>query len=850
MRILIDLQGAQTTSKFRGIGRYSLSFTRGIIKNKKQHEVFVLLNGLIPESIPSIYEYLSDVLPRSFFLVWYAPGPVMDVLGNNEIRREAAEFIRETYIKQIKPDILHITSLFEGYGDHAVTSIKSYDKNTLVSVSFYDLIPFLNPKQYLDTSPIYSNHYFRKLDSLKKADLLLSISEFSRSEALENLELPEEKIVNVSTAVADTFFDDSLNNLEKCKQVLHKFKIDKPFILYTGGIDPRKNLKRLLIAYSELDENLKKENQLVLAGIIDLDELPALKNSIKKLNIHNVVFTDFITDLELKILYKECKLFVFPSWHEGFGLPVLEAMHCGAAVICSSTSSLPEVIGIEEATFDPYSTDAIKNKIYQCLVSDSFIKKLKEHGNNQAKKFSWDETSKKAIFQFEKLLANNSQLLGHEEDFSTEFFASQLSKILSKDSKLNDIDLIEYAACSAYNLKPKLEKKQLLIDISELVVRDAKSGIQRVVRSVLAELLKSPMQEFIVRPVYAEDNKLGYKYANQFTQKFLNSLSIDCRHLDTLFFDAEDLPIDYYANDIFLGLDLKPILIWFQQKYFDSLHLNGVKVFFIVYDLLPVQLPHFFPSTANQIHQDWLRVISRFDGMLCISQSVAEDLREYFKFNRINLKRDTFIDYFHLGSDIENSVMSIGTPNYSDDLLKQITKNISFLMVGTLEPRKGHLETIDAFDILWSKGESINLVIVGKEGWLVEKLVKRIESHPRLNSNLFWLNNISDEFLEVIYNRCECLIIASEGEGFGLPIIEAAQKGLPIIARDIKVFREVAKSHAYFFNGDYAISLTHAIEDWVTLFKKNQHPKSSEISFLNWEQSTKELVKLIVKNER
>ena len=173
MRILIDLQGAQTASRFRGIGRYSLSFTRGIIKNKKDHEVFVLLNGLIPDSLNSIDEYLGDVLPRSAFLIWYSPGPVMDVLGNTDAKREAAEFIRETYIQQLKPDIIHITSLFEGYGDNAVTSVKSHDQNTLVSVSFYDLIPYLNPKQYLDSSPIYSNHYFRKLESLKKADLLL-----------------------------------------------------------------------------------------------------------------------------------------------------------------------------------------------------------------------------------------------------------------------------------------------------------------------------------------------------------------------------------------------------------------------------------------------------------------------------------------------------------------------------------------------------------------------------------------------------------------------------------------------------------------------------------------------------
>jgi glycosyltransferase involved in cell wall biosynthesis len=387
------------------------------------------------------------------------------------------------------------------------------------------------------------------------------------------------------------------------------------------------------------------------------------------------------------------------------------------------------------------------------------------------------------------------------------------------------------------------------VDISELVVRDAKSGIQRVVRSVLAELFKSSIPGYVIRPIYAEDNKLGYKYANQFTRNFINSLAIDHKHLDTSVYDHDDLPIDTYSNDIFLGLDLKPILIWFQKNYFESLFLNGVKIFFVVYDLLPIQIPHAFPSTANQIHQDWLKVISRYSGMLCISQSVEEDLRNYFINHQIPINEDTVIDHFHLGADIQNSLMTTGLPNNSDSLIHQIRENISFLMVGTLEPRKGHLETIDAFDMLWSKGEKVNLVIVGKEGWMVDKLVKRIQSHPQLNTNLFWLDNISDEFLEMIYNSCNCLIIASEGEGFGLPIIEAAQKGLPVIARDIKVFREVAKSNAYFFKGEYAVSLAKGIEDWILLFKSNNHPNSNNISFLNWEQSTKELMKLLIKDD-
>jgi glycosyltransferase involved in cell wall biosynthesis len=121
-------------------------------------------------------------------------------------------------------------------------------------------------------------------------------------------------------------------------------------------------------------------------------------------------------------------------------------------------------------------------------------------------------------------------------------------------------------------------------------------------------------------------------------------------------------------------------------------------------------------------------------------------------------------------------------------------------MVGTLEPRKGHQQALAACEQLWADGVDANQVIVGKQGWMVEALVERMTHHAELNRRLFWLDGISDEFLEQVYAASACLIAASYGEGFGLPLIEAAQHKLPIVARDIPVFREVAGSHAHYFS--------------------------------------------------
>ena len=169
-------------------------------------------------------------------------------------------------------------------------------------------------------------------------------------------------------------------------------------------------------------------------------------------------------------------------------------------------------------------------------------------------------------------------------------------------------------------------------------------------------------------------------------------------------------------------------------------------------------------------------------------------------------------------------------------------------MVGTLEPRKGHLQVMESFEILWQEGLPLNLVFVGKQGWMVEGLVGQFRSHPELNRRLFWLEEISDEYLVQVYGACTCLIAASFGEGFGLPLIEAAQHKLPIIARDIPVFREVAGENAFFFQTKNPRELAHNIQEWIQIFEIGKHPRSEQIPWITWEQSAEQLLsKLMLK---
>ena len=118
----------------------------------------------------------------------------------------------------------------------------------------------------------------------------------------------------------------------------------------------------------------------------------------------------------------------------------------------------------------------------------------------------------------------------------------------------------------------------------------------------------------------------------------------------------------------------------------------------------------------------------------------------------------------------------------------------------------------------------------------------RLRKHKESGKRLFWLEGISDEYLDKIYAASTCLIAASEGEGFGLPLIEAAQHKLPIIARDIPVFREVAGDHAYYFNGLDPLVLADALKHWLTLRAENKAPQSDDMPWLTWNQSARQLL--------
>jgi len=239
--------------------------------------------------------------------------------------------------------------------------------------------------------------YFEKkfFKNIVKSDVIITGSKFSKQEILERLNFDESKVKVIYHGIDHELFK-VYNNLNV------GFKLPNKFIFSVGSIEPRKNLIGLLKAYNSLDSKIKNEYKLVLAGFKGWEnsEIMQLIDNDKE-NIH---YIGFISDVELSKVYNLASCFVFPSFYEGFGLPVLEAMACGAPVVCSDSSSLPEVGDNAVVYCNPYDINDIKEKI-KLVLSDAILQQeMRAKGLQRAKKFSWEQSAKEHIKVFREVL--------------------------------------------------------------------------------------------------------------------------------------------------------------------------------------------------------------------------------------------------------------------------------------------------------------------------------------------------------------------------------------------------------------------------------------------------------------
>jgi glycosyltransferase involved in cell wall biosynthesis len=375
--------------------------------------------------------------------------------------------------------------------------------------------------------------------------------------------------------------------------------------------------------------------------------------------------------------------------------------------------------------------------------------------------------------------------------------------------------------------------RQLLIDVSGIAVRDDHTGVHRVVHNLLRELLKMPPSGFTVRPIYI-DASGQFRYALKFAHKLETGEALQCT----------EPQLSVGPNDIYFTADL---FYPYPFGVLDAYRKQGLRVVFTVHDIIPLRFPQYFMKFSTRALSDWLHGVAQHaDTIVCVSRAGADELHEWICTQRM---RHAPIGFFHHGADLENTQIDESAIPDKREVLRACADRTTFLMVGTMLRYKGYEQAIGAFESLWHSGIDCNLIIVGKEGWRANRLADRLRRHPENGHRLFWLEQASDRLLIDLYKSASCLIAASNAEGFGIPLIEAARNRLPIIAREIPVFQEIAGQHAFYFHGEAPDALSDAIERWIVLKRTDQVPTPDSLPWQTWKQSAEQLMDVIL-NQR
>lgn len=382
MRIGFDMMAAQSPHHGgRGIGRYATSLVSTLLNREDGHEYVLYVHDGLP----------SDVVPASpraevstLAFDWRRGGTVST--GLEDLARSNPDGL----------EVLIITSPFEFWGGYTPPARPCRGLKTASIV--YDMIPFLFQNESV-VAPHLPRHY-RVLDELSRYDRLLAISEATRRDCLALLGLSPAHVVNIGAASDPAFFmpDGDATASESTRSLLESMGITRPFVFNVGGLDERKNTYALMESFSTLPDRLRRTHQLVLTfWISDGDRTDVLEFA-RGLGLENeLVLTGKVSDETLLRLYQRCTSFVFSSRYEGFGLPLLEAMHCGAAVLAGNNSSQIDVVGDAGLLASAGDRGDIAAKLARLLDDQELRTSLKARALLQAARFSWSQTADRAL---------------------------------------------------------------------------------------------------------------------------------------------------------------------------------------------------------------------------------------------------------------------------------------------------------------------------------------------------------------------------------------------------------------------------------------------------------------------
>lgn len=373
--------------------------------------------------------------------------------------------------------------------------------------------------------------------------------------------------------------------------------------------------------------------------------------------------------------------------------------------------------------------------------------------------------------------------------------------------------LCEYVESSIHETCERYKGSNIFIDTTKIseISEEGKSGIHRVIDNIVKWLCKFPF----VKLIRCYDKHI---YTNKKYKEYLCNSE----------YSGPDESVVLCSGDILFLIEE----IDYDKKCvseFETLKQRGLTIVSVVHDVIPIT----HPECVKTIHHvnfklNFKNKMKTSSSILCVSQTTKDEIL------KLETTTTNHIEYFHLGCDLSPS-------GYTNIFGMPTGRNV--LMVGTIEPRKCYAKTLDVFETIWKSHPDINLIIAGRVGWLTKDLINRIFNHSHLNKNLFYLTNATDSDLVYLYKNSDLFLFSSSIEGFGLPLVEAANYGLPLVLRNTKIFKEIAGDNAmYFSDFNELLTLIPTI-----LNKEIEVPSSKNIRMNTWEQSAIECLNLLLK---
>jgi glycosyltransferase involved in cell wall biosynthesis len=381
MRLGVDLHAIQAPScRNRGIGRYAQSLLHALPTVAPSWKlVFYRRADLELDSDPLLDDRVDEWVTVEPDPVGQADGTLQQIVQRNPQRLDWL----------LIPNPLIDRRLF------AIP--EPVPGGPRLAAVVHDLIPALYPNHYLPDARL-GLEYLRETRRLQAYDLLLCNSEATRRDHHRQLAIPERRLVNIRAGADPGFFGPAAADEETARadrRVLSDLGIQEPFFYYLGNIDWRKNILGLIDVFALLPEDLRQSHLLVLTFQDNAWFLNSLRRRIEQCGLHDrVVLTGPLTDVEVRALYRRAELFLFPSLYEGFGLPIVEAMQCGAVVVAADNSAQPEVVGSAGVLAETGNPADWARKIVDLIHDPARCAALREASLEQAKQFSWEASAR------------------------------------------------------------------------------------------------------------------------------------------------------------------------------------------------------------------------------------------------------------------------------------------------------------------------------------------------------------------------------------------------------------------------------------------------------------------------